>query len=190
MLVPKVSPEHMHAGKVCSRAFGFARPKKQIYNGFNPRQLLAYIPDPTPPRVEPLPPEQPRVVISLSQWRRRYDYDTRVLRMYVNEEDKRVDHVIGLKNIFILKLPSPIESSRDTSQTSTAGQPEAPATRTNPFFLLGEKTLSPSVHRRWKERRHKRENLETLPIRSKHLLSPIITMSRHPRLAPTRRKAE
>ena len=30
---------------------------------------------------EPLPPKQPRVVIPLSQWRRRYDNDTRVLRI-------------------------------------------------------------------------------------------------------------
>ena len=45
IVVPKVSPEHAHAGKVSSRAFGLARPKEHKYNGFSPRELLAYIPD-------------------------------------------------------------------------------------------------------------------------------------------------
>ena len=47
MVVPEVSPELMHDGKVSSRALDWLVPKEHRKTGYNPRQLLAYIPVPT-----------------------------------------------------------------------------------------------------------------------------------------------
>ena len=93
-----------------------------------------------------LPPEQPRVVIPYSQWRRRYDNGTRVSSIR-SKMASRIDlgQAFGLKkgvNVF-LKPASPIEPSRGINQTSNAGKPEALATGTNPFSCLERRLFHP-----------------------------------------------
>ena len=48
------------------------------------------------------------------------------------------------EKVKFLKSTSPTESSSRTNQTSSPGKPEAPATETNPFSMLGEKDSTPS----------------------------------------------
>ena len=93
-----------------------------------------------------LPPEQPRVVIPHSQWRRRYDNDTHVSSIRSKMASKiKLGQAFGLKkgvNVF-LKPASPIEPSRGINQTSKAGKPEAPASGTNPFSCSERRLFHP-----------------------------------------------
>ena len=79
------------------------------------------------------------------------------------------------------KSTSSTESSRGTNQTSTSRKPKALATGTNPFSCSEKRLFQPPAHWGGEEGRHKGENVETPLIRSKHLLSLIISKSRHRR---------
>ena len=93
---------------------------------------------------EPLPPEQPRMAIPLSCWRRRYDDNTHV--PCILSRGRPENQTIGLRHHQPKKKKkkpaSSTESSHGTSRTSTAGK--APTTETNPFPVLGKKAPSPS----------------------------------------------
>ena len=82
MVVPKVYPEHAcwKGFQMCSRA---VRPKRTYIQRVQPEAAPCLHSRPNSTRVssEPLPPEQPRVVIPLSRWHRRYDNDTRISRI-------------------------------------------------------------------------------------------------------------
>ena len=130
----------MHPENVSCGAFGQVRPQRtQIRRAcFEAAPCLHH---PTPlRRIECrwnlLPPEQPRVVIPYSQWRRRYDNDTRVSAFRSTMASRiELGQAFGFKkgvNVF-LKPVSPIEPSRDINQTSKTGKPEAPATGTDQF---------------------------------------------------------
>ena len=136
-----------------------------------------------------LPPEQPREVILYSQWRRRYNTilghsasDHRWHRKASGSSLKR-----GVNGF--LEPASPIEPSRGINQTSNAGKPEASATGTNPFSCSERRLFHPRASEVKGTSDNTGEKLQTPLVRSKHLFSPIINMSRHPRPDPSRRKA-
>ena len=113
---------------------------------------------------EPLPPEQPRVVIPQSHWRRRYDNDTRIPRipskMPATSEWVAPSSIAKEKNLnFRGPLPRPKRA------TATSGQPplgswtlqQRKAIRS---VCSTKRTLHPPAIPWMQKRRHR----ETLPI--------------------------
>ena len=157
--------------------------QEHTYNGLVPRQLLAYI---------TRPHSVDRVVMSYSQWRRRYDNDTRVSSIRLKMASRiELGQAFGLKkgvNVF-LKPASPIEPSRGINQTSKAGEPEAPATGSNPFSCSEKRLFPPQSIGDERNVKQKGRKPQTPLVRSKHIFSLMTNMARHPRPAPSRRKA-
>ena len=93
-----------------------------------------------------LSPEQSRVVIPYSQWRRRYDNDTRVSSIPSKMAPRiELGQAFGRKkgvNCF-LKPASPIEPSRGINQTSNAGKPDALARGIDPFSCSERRLFHP-----------------------------------------------
>ena len=103
------------------------------------------------------------------------------------------DPHIGFKEekVRFSKPISTSKTSHGTQRMSTAGKPEASAAETNPFAVLGEKALSPpsapsEVKGNLIQRRKSGDPAH--PVEAPPPL--IISMSRHPRPALTRRKAK
>ena len=151
MADPKVYPRNKHASwKRFLRCFWASPPTKDT----DATDLFRGSSLPTSPtplrRIECrwnlLPPEQTRVVIPYSQWRRRYDNGTRFSSIRSNMV-KRIElgQAFGLKKgvNFFLKPASPIESSRGINQTFSAGKPEALATGTNSFSCSERRLFHP-----------------------------------------------
>ena len=190
----------MHAGKVPCCVHGNAHPTRAHIKR-TCSEAAPCLHHPTPlRRIECrwnlLPPEQPRVVIPYSQWRRRYNNDTRV-SAFRSKMASRIElgQAFGLKkgvNVF-LKPASPIELSRGINQTSNAGKREALTTGTSPFSC-SERRL---FHPRASEVKGTSDNTRAKKIKTADLMCPVETspllpdnqQSRHLRPDPSRRKA-
>ena len=168
-----------------------------------PRQLFAYILRPNSvKRVPsgPLPPEQSRVAIHLptlasTTRRQRYPRAGHPVKMASKKNSNGwvtpTSSASRKKKVKFSKPTSTPETSHGTHRISAAGKLEAPTAETNPFTVLAQKALSPPrapLEMKKKSIQERKSGDPAHPVEEP--LSLIISMSRHPRPAPTRRKVK
>ena len=168
----------MHDGKVSSRALGLLAPKNINTTGSTRGSSLPTSLTKLRKRVssEPLPPEQPRVVIPYSHWRRRYDKDTRVVhipsRFHLRASES---HLLRPRKNYIHIFRSPLPRPKLVA-TAPTGRPPLGSRKLQqqkPIYLLylAKRTPHPPTIP-WRQTRSqfKGGHRETPPIRWKHLL--------------------